>query len=161
MGDGPGHAWFNNGPKEPNPPDQYTLGIVVAANVLPVGGGTAAAPADLIAWLQGRSDLALGAPRAVTVGGLHGTAVTGTVRPGAQTNTGGAINIICSADSPCQQETGNEIGVGPGRAFEIIVISVQGQTVVIAADGMSPAWSVDAKSIDPFLAGLSFPGVSN
>lgn len=163
LGAGPGHAWFANGPNEPNPPDNYEFSILVANLVLPPGQSSGVPlPSDLVGWLQARPDLVLGAPQVVTVGGIHGTALTGTVRVGAATNGGGAINLICPAETvPCQWDRGGALGVGVGQPFELIVLPVRGKVVVIGMAGGSPTWSMDTEILDPLLAGLSFPGLTN
>src|SRR5262249_7575448 len=89
--EGPAHAYFFGRQPTGNPSRTRALPVIRPSRV--IGGGGAAAepvPADLIGWLRSRSDLALGKPSEVRIGDVTGTAVEGTVRSGAATNSVGA-----------------------------------------------------------------------
>jgi hypothetical protein len=123
-----------------------------------VGGGSSQPlPPDLIAWLGARTDLTLTKPTTVSVAGLTGTMVDGTIQAGAKLNGGGAVNLICSADTTCDYDAGNELGFSPDSHFEIIVVDVRGQTVVIEMDTHAATWARDRHFLDDMLASLTFP----
>jgi len=158
---GPEIVGFANGPNEPNPPDTYEFSMAIVHRLInPSGSTTLTIPSDLVAWLQARPDLSLGAPTNVTVGGLHGTAIQGTVR-GSVTGDGG-VNLLCPTQTnPCGQGQPGALGVGFPGAFELIVIRVRGLDLVIQLQGPSTDWATNASVLDPMLSGLSFPAVSN
>jgi hypothetical protein len=155
---GPGTAFFAEGPNEPRGPNAFTLALIRPTQVLPVGGGPAQAlPADLIAWLQSRSDLVLQTPTIAEVGGIPATAVKGTVVPTAKVNATGNVNLLCTL-GPCGFELGNELGVAPLRHFEIAVVDVRGQIVVIRIDSPGSTWLPGGREFDDLLPTIVFPG---
>jgi hypothetical protein len=174
--EGPSHVLFNHPPNAALEPGGFTFSLVAASAVLPPISSrptsSEALPADLIAWLQARSDLALASPTFVMVDGIPATAIEGTVRSGAETNSNGGINLICGTDSTCSQDpvaqpgaspTGQawETEVSPGRPFRLIVLTFDGQTVVIGMNDAGNEWTTAVKLLDPFLAGLRFPATGN
>ena len=133
--EGPGHAYFLSTGNVVGDLFQIPgMAVIRPTGVISEGGATTGpTPPDLVAWFRARTDLTLAPPTPVTIGGLAGTMLEGTVRPGAKANSVGAINMLCSADfTPCDWSSGGEIGVGHGQRFRFIVVDVRGQTVVIA-----------------------------
>lgn len=174
--EGPGHVLFNHPPNAITEPGGFTFSLIAASAVLPpISSGTATSeplPTDLIAWLRARPDLTLGSPTNVTVGGIAGTAIDGTVRASVGTNSDSGINLICSSDAPCSQEPPTQPGaspaeqaweteVNPDRPFRLIVLTVRGQTVVIGMNDAGNEWTTALKLLDPFLAGLRFPAIGS
>ena len=157
--EGPAHAYFFGGQPSGNPLLMPTLSIIRPAQVITEGGAaTERAPADLLAWLQTRTDLSLGEPRQVRIGELTGTAVEGTVRTGAATNSVGAINLVCSSDNAaCGWTNGEEVGVGPGQRFRFVSLDVRGQTVLLVAGDDARAWNADLPTIERLMNSLTFP----
>jgi hypothetical protein len=127
------------------------------AQVLEVGGAVAPVPANLIAWLQARSDLVLARPTTVTVGGFAGQLLDGTVRPGAQTNRGYAINIACFAGPACDPESPYGLGFAFDNHFQLVVVSVRGQTLLVDMTANEAAWTAVRPHLEAFLAGFQFP----
>ncbi len=157
--EGPGHAYFFG--RQPRG-DLFlipALAVIRPSQVITEGGSsTQVAPADLVAWLQARRDLALGTPFQVRVGGLAGTAVEGTVRKGAAANSVGAINMICSSDNTtCGWSNGEEVGVGAVERFRFVVINVRGQTVLLLASDDARAWNADLPTLERLMNSLTFP----
>jgi len=153
----PGTVWFAKGPNEPSGPDDFSVALIRPTQVLPVGAGDAQAlPTDLVAWLQSRSDLVLKAPTTATVGGMPARIVEGTVVPTAKVNSGGNIDMLCTV-GPCGFEFGNELAVTPGRHFEIMVVDVRGQTLVIRIDSPEATWTSGHHELDDFLSTITFP----
>jgi hypothetical protein len=153
---GPGTAWFANGP-DADGPNGFGLGLIRPTQVLPVGGGDPQPmPSDLIAWFQGRSDLVLSAPTTAQVDGMPARAVEGTVAPAAKVNTGGNITLLCTVGE-CGFDSGNELAVAPDQHFEILVVDVRGQTVVIRMNAPASSWASSRHVLDDFLATITFP----
>lgn len=157
--EGPAHAYFFGRQPSGNPLLMPSLSIIRPAQVITEGGAaTEQSPADLLAWLQARTDLSLGESRQVRIGELTGTAVEGTVRTGAATNSVGAINLVCSSDNaPCGWTNGEEVGVGPGQRFRFVSLDVRGQTVLLVAADDARAWNADLPTIERLMNSLTFP----
>ena len=113
-------------------------------------------PADIIGWLRARPDLTIGPSTSVTVGGVAGTAVDGTVSAATNTDAFGYMDLICAASMATCQNEPYAIGVGLGRPFRIIVQQVQGQTIVI---GLNTGGSTsDFDLLEGVIAGLHWVG---
>ena len=154
---GPGTAYFAKGPNEPSGPDDLNVALIHPNQVLPVGGGHAQPlPTDLIGWLQARSDLLLQAPRTALVGGMPARIVDGTVVPTAKVNSDGNVSLLCAV-GPCDFNFGSDLGVALGSHFEIMVVDVRGQTVVIRIDSPESTWASGRHELDDFLSTLTFP----
>jgi hypothetical protein len=158
--EGPGHAYFFGRQPSGDPFLIPALAVIRPSQVITEGGSsTQEAPADLLSWLQARRDLSLGTPFQVRIGGLTGTAVEGTVRKGAATNSVGAINMICSSDNTtCGWTNGEEVGVGPVERFRFVVLDVRGQTVLLLASDDARTWSSDLPTLERLMSSLTFPG---
>lgn len=155
----PDSLWFapslDSSPYDKTPQIEIIRPAAVLPTWIPIGSPQPL-PSDLIGWLRSRSDLTIGASSKVTVGGIAGTEVDGSVRSAGNTDPQGWMNLICTASVP---SCGNEryaIGVGLGRPFRIIVLHVQGQTVVIGLNTGGTTKDFDA--LDRFLAGLHWVG---
>lgn len=157
--EGPAHAYFFARQPSGDPFMTKTLSVIRPSQVITEGGAaTEPAPDDLVAWLLARTDLDLGKPLPVTIGGLSGTAVEGTVRTGAATNSVGAINLLCSADNArCGWTNGEEVGVGLGERFRFVVLEVRGQTIVLAAGDDARSWSRDLPELERLMNSVTFP----
>jgi len=127
------------------------------AQVLEVGGAVAPVPSDLVAWLQARSDLVLAKPTKVTVGGFAGQLLDGTVRPGAQVNGSNALNIACFAGPECTPDTSFGLGFAADNHFQLVVVSVRGQTLLVDMTSNAAAWNAVHPHLAAFLAGFAFP----
>ena len=137
-----------------------SLSIIRPSQVITEGGAsTEPAPADVLAWLQARSDLSLGKRFQVRIGDLAGTAVEGTVRKGAAANSVGAINLVCSTDNAsCGWDDGQEVGVGRGQRFRFVALDVRGQTVLLQLTDDERAWAADLPTLEKLMTSLTFPG---
>jgi hypothetical protein len=131
--------------------------VEIPAQVLEVGGAVAPVPSNLVAWLQARSDLVLAKPTKVTVGGFAGQLLDGTVRAGAPVNRGNAINIACFAGSNCYPETGTGLGFAADNHFQLVVVSVRGQTLLVDMTANVAAWDAVRPHLEAFLTGFAFP----
>jgi hypothetical protein len=127
------------------------------AQVVEVGGAAAPVPPNLVAWLQARSDLVLAAPTNVTVGGFAGQLLDGIVRAGAQVNRGNAINIACFAGPACDLETSYGLGFAYDNHFQLVVVSVRGQTLLIDMTANAAFWDAARPHLEAFLTGFAFP----
>jgi hypothetical protein len=127
------------------------------AQVLEVGGAVAPVPSDLVAWLQARSDLILAKPTKVTVGGFTGQLLDGTVRSGAQVNGANALNIACFAGPECSPDSSFGLGFAADNHFQLVVVRVRGQTLLIDMTANSAAWNTVHPRLAAFLAGFAFP----
>jgi hypothetical protein len=127
------------------------------AQVLEVGGAVAPVPSDLVGWLQARSDLVLAKPTKITVGGFNGQLLDGTVRAGAQTNGGNAINIACFAGPACDPDSSYGLGFAADNHFQLVVVSVRGQTLLIDMTANAAAWDAVRPHLVAFLKGFAFP----
>jgi hypothetical protein len=158
--EGPAHAYFFGRQPTGNPLLIPTLSIIRPSQVITEGGtATEPAPADMLAWLQARTDFTLGKPFQVRIGDLTGTAVEGTVGKGAATNSVGAINLVCSTDNArCGWTNGEEISVGAGARYRFVVLDVHGQTVLLIAGDDELAWATDLPTLEQLMTNLTFPG---
>jgi hypothetical protein len=127
------------------------------AQVLEVGGAVAPVPTNLVAWLQSRSDLVLANPTTVSVGGFAGQLLDGTVHPGAQTNRGYAINIACFAGPACAPDSPYGLGFAFDNHFQLVVVSVRGQTLLVDMTANATAWDAVRPHLEAFLTGFEFP----
>jgi len=127
------------------------------AQVIEVGGAVAPVPTNLVAWLQARSDLVLSKPTKVTVGGFAGQLLDGTVRAGAQVNGGNAINIACFAGPPCTPDSSFGLGFAADNHFQLVVVSVRGQTLLVDMTANVAAWDAVRPHLEAFLTGFAFP----
>ena len=157
--EGPGHAYFFGRQPSGDPYLIPALAVIRPSQVITEGGSsTQQAPTDLLAWLQARRDLSLGTPFQVRIGGLTGTAVEGTVRKGAATNSVGAINMICSSDNTtCGWTNGEEVGVGPVERIRFVVLDVRGQTILLLASDDARAWNTDLPTRERLMRSVTFP----
>jgi hypothetical protein len=160
--EGPAHAYFFVAQPVFGKPIP-SVGLIRPSQVITEGGvSTNPAPttsADMVAWLLARRDLALSKPFRVQIGDLTGTALDGTIRKGASTNSVGAINMICSSDNTtCGWVNGEEIGVASGLRFRFVVLDVRGQTVLLLASGPASSWSTDLPLLERFMNSVTFPG---
>ena len=158
--EGPGHAYFLSTGNVVGDLFQIPgMAVIRPIQVISEGGALASpTPPDLVAWFRARTDLALSPPKPVTIGGLAGTMLEGTVRPGAEANSVGAINMLCSADfTPCDWSSGGEIGVGPGQHFRFVVVDVRGQTVVIAVSSGTSEWTGALPVFERLVNSITFP----
>jgi hypothetical protein len=128
-----------------------------------MGGPAASMPSDLVAWLEARPDLDLQAPTTIKVSGIDGTLLQGSVRPGAVAPLDGRLEIACAADvAACAAETVPTavkrslvtLFADPGSGFEIVVLKVQGQQLLIAMT--SDEWTTRRPQLEGFLAGITF-----
>ena len=127
------------------------------AQVLEVGGAVAPVPSNLVSWLQARSDLVLAKPSQITVGGFDGQLLDGTVRVGAQVNLGNAINIACFEGSECDPNTSTGLGFAADNHFQLVVVSVRGQTLLFDMTANATAWDAVRPHLEAFLRGFAFP----
>jgi len=149
LADGQTYAWFEHA--------LSGIGSIVVPRMLfAVGGATEAVPADLVAWFQARTDLDLQPPKAITLGGRPATLLEGVVNATAVANGGGAINIACPK-AVCAFEDGGSLGVDPDSHFEIVVVDVDGQPVIIAVGTRAAPWSEVASNYDAFIRSFEFP----
>lgn len=127
------------------------------AQVLEVGGAVAPVPSNLVTWLRARSDLVLAKPIRVTVGGFAGDLLDGTVRAGAKVNGGNAINIACFEGSACYPDTSTGLGFAADNHFQLVVVRVRGQTLLIDMTADAAVWNTVKPHLAAFLAGFAFP----
>lgn len=117
-------------------------------------GTLVALPSDLVAWLQARGDLDITGSSPIQLGSVSGTLIEGTVRA----NSAGYVNVFCPENVGCAFESGGSSGFDPGQRFEIVVVTVNGKTVV-GSGGATPAeWPTVGVDFDAFLRLMRFPG---
>ncbi len=148
-GKGPSHAWLSD------PKGGFM--IVRPAEMIAVGGSKEAVPADIVAWLRARSDFDLAASTPISIGGIEGTLLRGSVRPGVKKNAGHGINIACSADVPCDFENGNEFGFGDTDQFEIAIVKVRGETLMLGISAPTADWDAEGPALEAILQSITFP----
>ena len=166
-------AAFVQGPNEPGQAtingtraagDVLILWIFRPDRLIPIGGGEpipVPSGLGLATWLESRSDLDLSSPSPVSIGGFPGTRLEATIGAGATLNDKHAINLMCWSLSECfwNGYAGGTIGLGSSDKIEILVLSVRGDLVVIAATAASAIWPDERAKVDQLLAGLTFvPG---
>jgi hypothetical protein len=127
------------------------------AQVLEVGGAVAPVPSNLVRWLQARSDLVLAKPTRITVGGFAGELLDGTVRVGAHVNRGNAINIACFEGAVCDPDAGTGLGFAADNHFQLVVLSVRDQILLIDMTADAAAWDAVRPRLEAFLRGFAFP----
>ncbi|HZM74059.1 MAG TPA: hypothetical protein VFC71_11860 [Candidatus Polarisedimenticolia bacterium] len=133
------------------------LGVVRPSAVFAEGGTVEVVPADIVTWLQGRSDLVISSITPVTLGSASGTLLEGTVPLDAFHNAGNAINVFCPNATGCNFESGGSIGYAPGDHVLILVTEVDGQPVTAIATGPESAWATMGVDGDAFLRSFDFP----
>ena len=120
-------------------------------------------PADLVAWLKGRSDVTFGKPTAITIGGIKGTRLVGSVKREAWNPDRQYITIACEDGFPyCNTaESGGLILISePGNTNEVVVLSVSGQQLLIGLTASKDSWPGARPQLEAFLTGLRFPGAA-
>jgi hypothetical protein len=140
--------------------------ILRPSAVIDPNGIARAVPADLVAWLRSDTDLSLAKPTTFTVGGLEATLFSGTVRPTAGLNGGGDYNLACGNTIPssCVADANNggidAVGFGGNQPFELIVLPVRGQTLLIGLTASAADWPTARPQLEAFIAGMTFPAAS-
>jgi len=140
--------------------------ILRPSAVIDSNGTARAVPTDLVAWLRSDTDLKLSKPTTFTVGGLKGTLFSGTVSPTAGLNAGGDYNVACGNTIPssCVADANNggidAIGFGGNQPFELLVLPVRGQTLLIGLTASTADWAAARPQLEAFLAGFAFPAAS-
>ncbi len=76
-------------------------------------------------------------------------------------NSGLGINIACSGDSPCAFEAGNEFGFGPTDQFEIAVVKVRGETLLLGISADTRVWDAARPALEAFLQSVTFPAAGS
>lgn len=107
-----------------------------------------ALPQDLVRWLEARSDFMLAAPIGVVVGGYAGTLLDGSVTPGADTVAG---YVLLSGSQ------GDLTGLSPRDHFELVVLEVRGQQLLIGLSAPAQSWTGVEPQLRALLASLTFP----
>jgi hypothetical protein len=110
-------------------------------------------PADLVGWYRSRSDLVLAAPTPVVVGGFDATLLDGTVKAGAP-HIGNDVVSIASEGSKAL------IAVATDSHFELVIVNVRGQTLLIVMQANQQTWSAVKPQLQSLLDGLTFPPTS-
>ncbi len=126
--------------------------IVVTAptSVRPPAPGVAGSPvpSDLMGWIVGDRDLALaGAPRTVTIAGIAGTEVEGTLDQNAE---------IDPVDGFCRPV--DFLPLLPRHRFRIAVLRVGGTQVIVATVANADEFDAFKSQADAVIASFAFVG---
>ena len=133
------------------------LGAVRPECVFDETGAVEAVPADLVAWLEERTDITVISTTPVTLGAAEGTLIEATVHEDAFANRGAAINVFCPG-VPCDFEEGGSIGYAPGDHVLLLVTIVDGEPVTAITAGPAASWVAQGPTLDAFLRSFAFPG---
>jgi hypothetical protein len=134
------------------------LEVIRLGSVVEMSGTSAAVPADLMAWLQSRTDLVLGASTPMTVDSASGAIVEGTVRAGAHVTSRGLVTIACQAGlTPCAFGSPSALGIAATDAFELAVLKDGSQQFLVELSADASTWATAKPKLDALLAAMTFP----
>jgi hypothetical protein len=119
-------------------------------------------PSDLAAWLEGRSDLTLRPPAAITIDGITGIRLIGSVKREAWDKDHQFITIACEDGAPkCSAARSGLIVISePGSTNELIVLNVHGQQLLIGLTSGTDMWPIVRPRLEAFLMSLKFEGAT-
>lgn len=103
-------------------------------------------PADLAAWLATNKNLTFGAAQAVTIGGVAGQQLDGTVAADAK---------IDAADGGVYRLS-DYLLFKPGQHVRLAVLKIGGAQIVIATVAAAADWDAFAKIADPVIASIAW-----
>jgi hypothetical protein len=152
LADGPRFAWFSATTPSTD------LGVVTAGSAFDETGTTIDLPADLVAWLKGRSDLDVVSTTPIELGATSAILVEAKVHRDAHANAGGAVNLFCPGPKDkCHFEDGGSLGYIPGNDLLVLVTSTGDTPVVAAATAPESSWTEIRADAEAFLRSLEFP----
>lgn len=102
-------------------------------------------PADLVAWLAANKNFVLGAPTAVTIGGIAGQQLDGTVAAGVK---------IDPADNAYRMS--DYLLFRGGQHVRFVVLTVGGSQVVLLTESGVADWDAFAKIADQLIGTLAW-----
>jgi len=112
----------------------------------PAPGETGAnVPADLAAWLAANKNFTLGAPTAVTIGGIAGKQLDGTVAADAKVDATDQIYRVS-----------DYLLFKPGQHVRFVVLTVGGAQLVVATVAAAADWDAFMKAADQVIATLAW-----
>jgi len=122
--------------------------LTVPSSLEPPAPGDAGAsvPADLLAWLTADKNFSLGPPQAVTIGGVAGQQLDGTVAADAKVDAadGGAYRLS------------DYLLFKPGQHVRLAVLKTGGAQVVVASVAAAADWDAFVKLADPVIASIAW-----
>jgi hypothetical protein len=110
------------------------------------GDPGATVPADLFSWILTNPNLALGTPTAVTIGGVPGRAVAGSLSASAAIDPNDdAYRIV------------DDVPLFARQAFRLAVVTVDGRQLLVATVANSSDFAAFSAEADAVLASVVFP----
>jgi hypothetical protein len=122
--------------------------VTVPSSLEPPAPGDAGAsvPADLVAWLTANKNFTLGAASAVTIGGVAGQQLDGTVAADAK---------VDAADGGMYRMS-DYLLFKPGQHVRFAVLKIGGAQVIVATVAGAADWDAFVKDADPVIASLAW-----
>ena len=110
------------------------------------GEGGKSVPADLLAWLAANKNFSLGAATPITIGGIAGQQLDGTVAADAKVDAadGGAYRLS------------DYVLVKPGQHVRLAVLKNGGAQVVVATVAAAADWDAAVKDADAIIASIAW-----
>ena len=132
--------------------------VIRPGSIVEMNGTSSPVPDDLMAWLQARPDLALGASTPLTVGSGSGAIAEGTVRAGSHVTSRGVVTIACQAGlAPCTFDNPSALGVAANAHFELAVLKDGSQQFLVELSADASSWATAKSKLEGLLAVMTFP----
>ncbi len=150
------------------PGDSAELTIIRPSQAIDSYGNVIPLPPKLADWLIAQPDLyfdrsvqvvpPMWNPTPVTVGGALGVDLgTGSIPRGTERDSQGVVSLLCSSDGPCNRDASYALRLTPGWVFSLVVLSVNGEPVVVAFDAIPDYTDIPFQSFESSLQFASYP----
>jgi hypothetical protein len=130
---------------------RYIVLANAVAVVDPATGDRQPLPADLVAWLEDHPGLDAGPAQPISIGGLEGQVIEGTLSEAAAFDSDGRLSLFGVSD-----ETSDTFPIAADQAFRIAVLTGSGGPVIVAITPRADLFDDFLPTAEAILATVEF-----